>query len=83
MPRQEPKRGYLTQDEVASLLRAAKKSPHYGERNYAMILLTYRHGMRANELGGSAFAIKNVLSLGNARCSPQANVDYFDSGRTQ
>jgi integrase len=52
MARDKDTRGYLTRGEVASLLRAAKKSPHYGDRNYAMILLTYRHGLRANELVG-------------------------------
>ena len=52
MARDEDTRGYLTRGEVASLLRAAKKSPHNGARNYAMILLTYRHGLRANELLG-------------------------------
>src|ERR1700730_6698602 len=47
----EPRlRDYLTRDEVASLLRAAKKSPRYGARNYAMILLAYRHGFRASGL---------------------------------
>jgi integrase len=43
-------RDYLTRDEVASLLRAAKKSPRYGARNHAMILLAYRHGLRASEV---------------------------------
>jgi site-specific recombinase XerD len=42
-------RTYLTRDEVTSLLRAAKKSRH-GARNHAMILLAYRHGLRASEL---------------------------------
>ena len=41
---------YRTRDEVASLLRAAKKSPRYGARNHAMILLAYRHGLRASEV---------------------------------
>jgi integrase len=44
-------RSYLTRDEVAQLLRAAKKSRH-GARNHAMILLAYRHGLRASELVG-------------------------------
>ena len=44
-------RTYLTRDEVASLLRAARKSRH-GARNYAMVLLAYRHGLRASELVG-------------------------------
>ena len=47
----EPRlRDYLTRDEVASLLRAAKKSPRHATRNYAMILIAYRHGLRASEL---------------------------------
>jgi site-specific recombinase XerD len=47
----EPRlRDYLTRDEVAALLRSAKKSPRHGARNYAMILLAYRHGLRACEL---------------------------------
>ena len=47
----EPRlRDYLTRDEVDSLLRAAKKSPRHGARNYAMILIAYRHGLRASEL---------------------------------
>jgi integrase len=49
MPHEQHLRDYLTRDEVASLLRAAKKSRH-GARNYAMILLAYRHGLRASEL---------------------------------
>ena len=49
MPRESCLRDYLTRDEVASLIRAAKKSRH-AVRNYAMILLAYRHGLRASEL---------------------------------
>lgn len=41
-------RDYLTRDEVASLLRAAKKSPRHGARNHAMILIeNARHGRRS------------------------------------
>jgi integrase len=52
MPREPRLRNYLTRDEVAALLRSAKKSPRYGARNYAMILLAYRHGLRASEVTG-------------------------------
>lgn len=51
MPREPRLRDYLTRDEVASLLRSSKKSRH-GVRNHAMILLAYRHGLRASELVG-------------------------------
>ena len=50
MPHEPRLRDYLTRDEVASLLRSAKKSARHGARNHAMILLAYRHGLRASEL---------------------------------
>jgi len=43
-------RDYLTKAEVRALLRAAKSSKRYAARNFAMILLAYRHGFRASEL---------------------------------
>lgn len=43
-------RDYLTASEVRALLRAARASKRYGARNFAMILLAYRHGFRASEL---------------------------------
>src|SRR5690348_3416636 len=42
-------RTYLTRDEVTQVLRVAKNSRH-GPRNFGMILLAYRHGLRASEL---------------------------------
>jgi integrase len=50
MPYESRLRDYLTRDEVSALLRAAKKSPRHAERNHAMILIAYRHGLRASEL---------------------------------
>ncbi len=50
MPHEPRLRDYLTRDEVAALLRSAKKSPRHGARNHAMILIAYRHGLRASEL---------------------------------
>ena len=44
-------RTYLTREEVIALLRAAKKGRH-GARNHAMVLLAYRHGLRASEVVG-------------------------------
>jgi site-specific recombinase XerD len=49
----EPRlRDYLTCDEVSSLLCAAKNRPRHAARNYAMILIAYRHGLRASEVTG-------------------------------
>jgi site-specific recombinase XerD len=50
MTRVQRLRDYLTRDEVAQLLRAARKGPRHCARNHAMILLAYRHGLRASEL---------------------------------
>ena len=42
-------REYLTDDEVQSLIEAAKANRH-GHRDATMILLAYRHGFRVSEL---------------------------------
>lgn len=41
-------REYLTEDEVARLLDAAKRNRH-GHRDATMILVAFRHGLRASE----------------------------------
>src|SRR5262249_39589636 len=43
-------RRYLTGREVEKLMEAARKHGRYGHRDATMILLTYRHGLRASEL---------------------------------
>src|SRR5499427_5703667 len=43
------KRRYLTQREVERLIEAAKSNRH-GHRDSTMILVAYRHGMRASEV---------------------------------
>lgn len=53
-PRRAPNREmrtreYLTDAEVAALLRAAKGG-RWGQRDHAMVLIAYRHGLRAGEL---------------------------------
>ena len=69
----EPRlRDYLTRDEVAALLRSAKKSPRYGARNYAMILLAYRHGLRASEV--TSLRVSDLdLSTGTIYCRRAKN----------
>src|SRR6185312_5952865 len=42
-------REYLTPDEVEKLIAAAKKNRH-GHRDATMVLVAYRHGLRAAEL---------------------------------
>jgi type 1 fimbriae regulatory protein FimB/type 1 fimbriae regulatory protein FimE len=42
-------REYLTEVEVERLIKAAKANRH-GQRDAAMILLAFRHGLRAAEL---------------------------------
>ena len=43
-------RKHLTPSEVTALLRAARQSGRYGLRDEALVLLAYRHGLRASEL---------------------------------
>ena len=52
MPHEPRLRDYLTRDEVDSLLCAAENRQRHAARNYAMILITYRHGLRASEVTG-------------------------------
>jgi integrase len=54
MPRRRPNadlrtREYLTETEIARLMKAASKNRH-GHRDSTMILVCYRHGLRAVEL---------------------------------
>ena len=43
-------REYLTADEVRQLITAASKLGRHGQRDAALILLAYRHGLRVSEL---------------------------------
>lgn len=55
---------FLTQGELKSLLLKAKQQ---SLRDYAMILLAYRHGLRASEVCNST--MENIdLDAGNIRC---------------
>jgi type 1 fimbriae regulatory protein FimB/type 1 fimbriae regulatory protein FimE len=44
------KRRYLTQREVEQLMEAARKVSRHGHRDATMILVAYRHGLRASEV---------------------------------
>jgi integrase len=43
-------RNYLTAAEVETLMAAARKFTRYGHRDATMILIAYRHGLRACEV---------------------------------
>jgi integrase len=43
-------REYLTAAEIERLMAAARKGSRYGHRDATMILIGYRHGLRASEL---------------------------------
>jgi site-specific recombinase XerD len=43
-------REYLTASEVEALMAAARKSSRWGHRDSTMILIAYRHGLRASEV---------------------------------
>jgi site-specific recombinase XerD len=43
-------RNYLTAREVEQLMDHARKHSRYGHRDSTMILVAYRHGLRASEL---------------------------------
>src|SRR6516165_10071210 len=44
------KRRYLTEREVERLIDCARKHGRYGHRDATMILVAYRHGLRASEV---------------------------------
>ena len=43
-------REYLSDQEVAALMKAAARIGRHGERDAALILIAYRHGLRVSEL---------------------------------
>src|SRR5262245_17982577 len=44
------KRRYLTEREVERLMDCARKRSRYGHRDATMILVAFRHGLRASEV---------------------------------
>jgi type 1 fimbriae regulatory protein FimB/type 1 fimbriae regulatory protein FimE len=47
---QRRSREYLTEQEVEALMRAARQRGRWGQRDAAMILIAFRHGLRVREL---------------------------------
>ena len=54
------KRRYLTEREVERLMNCARKYGRYGHRDATMILVAYRHGLRASEV--CDLRVKNGIS---------------------
>ncbi len=48
--REQRDREHLTEQEVNQLMTAAKRIGRHGHRDYIMILIAYRHGLRVSEL---------------------------------
>src|SRR4051812_48200830 len=48
----EEHRKYLLPSEVELLMAHARKPPRHGHRDATMILIAYRHGLRASEVVG-------------------------------
>ena len=48
--RQGRSRRYLTEKEIERLMDCARKHGRYGHRDATMILVAYRHGLRASEV---------------------------------
>ena len=57
-------REFLTPDEIEQMLKAARKNRH-GHRDYTMLLIAYRHGLRASELVDLQLA---QVELGRTAC---------------
>jgi site-specific recombinase XerD len=51
----DDQRLYLTEDEAERVIGAARKSGRQGTRDHALLLMTYRHGLRASEAVGMAW----------------------------
>lgn len=50
IPRRKNERDYIRPEEYTALIKAAKSTGWYPERNATMIMLAYRHGLRVTEL---------------------------------
>ena len=64
------KRRYLTEREIERLMDRARKHGRYGHRDATMILVAYRHGLRASEVCDLQWAIR-----GSSACAPRQKRD--------
>jgi type 1 fimbriae regulatory protein FimB/type 1 fimbriae regulatory protein FimE len=57
------KRRYLTEREVEKLMDTARKLSRYAHRDATMILVTYRHGLRASEVCDLQWSQTGIFGL--------------------
>ena len=69
-------REYLTQKEVDRLQDAARKHSRYGHRDATVILIAYRHGLRASELCELTW---NMIELDSSRIHVRRAKNGVDS----
>jgi type 1 fimbriae regulatory protein FimB/type 1 fimbriae regulatory protein FimE len=77
------RRRYLTEREVERLMDCARKHGRYGHRDATMILVAYRHGLRASEvcdlqwqqieLSEGRLHVHRVTHLVTERCAASAS----------
>ena len=68
-------RKHLTPTEVSALLKAARKSGRYGLRDEALVLLAYRHGLRASELVNLRWAAIDLRGQTIRICRAKGGMD--------
>jgi integrase len=65
-------REYLTGKEVEKLMEVARKSSRHGHRDATMILIAYRHGLRASEVCDLQWHQVEINSGRLRMCLPQS-----------
>jgi len=69
-------KNYLTEAEMESFLKAARKGRH-GARDFAMMLLAYRHTLRVSELVNTRVADVDLVLNSNRRSGSAATVNLI------
>lgn len=56
-------KNFLTEAEIQNFLKAARKGRRHSIRNFAMLLLAYRHGLRVSELVNMRIKLDGVTRI--------------------
>ena len=68
-------RKHITPIEVSALLKAARKSGRYHLRDEALVLLAYRHGLRASELVNLRWSVIDLRGQTIRICRAKGGMD--------